>query len=96
MAKPDVAEQIIDRILRLYRRQAFLAMVRKPEREVIRLSQCAGKRRYAYRAEVDKVIARMKRVHAAVMPYKCMVCGGWHVGNKVNKRKFTRKGNNRG
>jgi hypothetical protein len=50
---------------------------------------CVGKIRYEpHQAEVAiKTAARMRRAHSSpVRAYRCLCCGGWHVGRPMSKR----------
>lgn len=47
-------------------------------REAHRLTQCAGKHRYDSHGQAARVLRKgLPDVH----PYRCTLCGGWHVGS---------------
>ena len=51
--------------------------------DVSELSMCAGKDRFGSYALAAQVASRMNRRGASrrLMPYRCLHCGGHHVGN---------------
>lgn len=55
-------------------------------------SPCDGKIAYATKARALDVIRRKRRRHqtAALEPYRCTICGGYHIGGKTPFRETVR------
>jgi hypothetical protein len=46
-------------------------------------STCAGKEAFASRADASRLVDRKRKAHHGfgLAPYRCTVCGSWHVGS---------------
>lgn len=49
---------------------------------------CEGKQRFDTRAMAEKVKNRSNRnTDSARSTYRCMACGGWHIGTHLARKK---------
>lgn len=55
-------------------------------------TQCMGKHRFADAGLAKKVASQSaKRKEGRVSAYRCIHCGGWHIGNGNGKNSNRRK-----
>ena len=47
--------------------------------------QCAGKRHYRSKVRAKLALRRMSGPRAGIHPYRCIYCGGFHLGHKPKK-----------
>ena len=55
------------------------------------VAACEGKQRFASFGEARAVLRRLQRRHKRAYlrgsePYRCPVCGGWHLGRSVQRK----------
>lgn len=50
-------------------------------------SFCHGKQRFDSRALADSIANRKtRRAAECLRPYRCVACGGWHLGHQKHKK----------
>lgn len=60
----------------------YLAQADSKQRTMVR-SMCEGKRRYESKGDADRTIRKGKPISA----FRCLACGGWHVGSVRTARE---------